>query len=114
MTPDTAEPSRLTAIAEAARILDDPIFAALQEPARIAVLRRLMELGRADISAIAEGLPQERSVVSRHLGQLRAAGLVRDQRVGRQRYYEVDGPAIVARLEAILEQMRRVARFCCP
>lgn len=114
MTTQPPDSLRLTAIAEAARLLDDPIFAALQEPARVAVLRRVMELGRADITEIADGLPQERSVISRHLVQLRAAGLLRDQRIGRQRYYQVDGPAIVTRLEAILAQMRKVSLYCCP
>ena len=114
MTSENHDILRMRAIAEAARLLDDPIFAALQEPARVAVLRRVMELGRADITEIAEGLPQERSVVSRHLVQLRAAGLLRDQRVGRQRYYQVDGAAIVTRLEAIVAQMRQVSPYCCP
>jgi DNA-binding transcriptional ArsR family regulator len=114
MTDAGSDLARHAAIQEAARCLDDPIFAALQEPARIVVLRRLLELGRSDITAIAQGMPQERSVVSRHLLQLQNAGLVRSQRVGRQRFYEVDGMAIVTRLEGILERMRRIAPYCCP
>jgi len=95
-------------------MFDDPLFKALQEPARVAVLRRLMLLGQADVNQIAEGLPQERSVVSRHLQLLLEAGLLRAQRAGRHRLYEVDGPAILAKFEALWRQMAAVAPWCCP
>ncbi|MNN95658.1 Bacterial regulatory protein, arsR family [compost metagenome] len=73
-----------------------------------------MQLGRADVSEIAADLPQERSVVSRHLQVLLEANIVRATKAGRQVFYEVDGPAIVTRLESILQHTRSIAALCCP
>ena len=97
------------AIDAAIASLDSAFFKALCEPPRVAVLKRVMQLGRADITEIATELPQERSVVSRHLQVLLEAGIVRASKVGRQVFYEVDGPAIIQRLEAILHH----TRMCC-
>ncbi|WP_420230856.1 ArsR/SmtB family transcription factor [Pseudomonas sp. ABY48] len=105
---------RTRAIDAAIDSLDGAFFKALCEPSRVAVLKRVMQLGRADIGEIAQGLPQERSVVSRHLQVLLEAGIVRGTKVSRQMFYEVDGPAVVARLEAILEHMKCLTPFCCP
>ncbi len=76
------------AIDSALSILNDPLFKALQEPARLAVIRQLLVLGKADISQIAEGIPQERSVISRHLQVLLDAGILRVERAGRHHTYE--------------------------
>jgi DNA-binding transcriptional ArsR family regulator len=110
----SAAATREAAIDRAVAMLEDPLFKALQEPARVAVLRRLMLLGRADVNQIAEDLPQERSVVSRHLQHLLDAGLVRMERAGKHRIYEVDGPAILAKFEGLWRQMAAVAPWCCP
>ena len=106
--------NRTRAIDAAIESLDGASFKALCEPSRVAVLKRVMQLGRADIGEIAEALPQERSVVSRHLQVLLEAGIVRGNKVSRQMFYEVDGPAVVTRLEAILQHMKSLAPFCCP
>lgn len=105
---------RAQAIDAAIGVLDSPLFKALQEPARVAVLRQLLLLGRADVGQIAESLPQERSVISRHLQLLLEAGIVRMERAGRHRIYEVDGPALMRQFEAILLEMRKLAPYCCP
>jgi len=105
---------RANAIEQAVSVLGDPIFRALAEPSRLAVLKRVLQVERADIAEIAAGLPQERSVVSRHLQGLHDAGILRAERVSRQVYYQVDGPAMVARLEQILLQVRALAPYCCP
>jgi DNA-binding transcriptional ArsR family regulator len=106
--------SRSQAIEAAIESLDGTFFKALCEPSRVAVLKRVMQLGRADVSEIAAGLPQERSVISRHLQVLLDAQIVRANRSGRQVFYEVDGAAIVARLETILQHTRSAAALCCP
>jgi len=83
---------KANAIEQAISVLADPIFRALAEPSRLAVLKRVLQVERADIAEIAAGLPQERSVVSRHLQGLHDAGILRAERVSRQVYYQVDGP----------------------
>jgi len=105
---------RTQAIEAAIDSLDSAFFKALCEPPRVAVLKRVMQLGRADVTEIAEELPQERSVVSRHLQVLLEAGIVRSAKSGRQVFYEVDGPAIVKKLEGILHHTKTIAPFCCP
>jgi DNA-binding transcriptional ArsR family regulator len=109
-----ATTNRSQAIESAIESLDGTFFKALCEPPRVAVLKRVMQLGRADVTAIAADLPQERSVVSRHLQVLLDAGIVRATKVGRQMFYEVDGPAIVKRLEDILHHTKSIALLCCP
>lgn len=105
---------RQQAVDAAIGVLDTAFFKALQEPARIAVLRRLMLLGRADIGQIAEALPQERSVISRHLQILQDAGIVCSCKQGRHRFYEVDGPAVLGSLQAITERLAAITPYCCP
>lgn len=105
---------RTQAIDAAIESLDGAFFKALCEPMRVAVLKRVMQLGRADVTEIAVDLPQERSVVSRHLQVLLDAGIVRSEKSGRHVFYEVDGPAIVKRLEDILHHTKSISPFCCP
>jgi DNA-binding transcriptional ArsR family regulator len=95
-------------------ILDAEFFKALSEPSRLKVVRRLIRLGRADIGAIAEGLPQDRSVVSRHLQALEEAGLAISGREGRHIYYELDGPAILKKLGAMAEAFAPLVPVYCP
>ncbi|HZX51046.1 MAG TPA: metalloregulator ArsR/SmtB family transcription factor [Pseudomonas sp.] len=111
---DNSIPRKQQAVEAAIATFDSTFFKALCEPSRIGVLKRVMLLGRADISEIAADLPQERSVVSRHLQTLQDAGILRTAKEGRQVFYEVDGPAIVSRLEAILQQCKAIAPYCCP
>lgn len=114
MNPLTQDAKRTQVINAAIDVLDDPLFKALQEPSRVAVLRQLMLLGRADVGQIAEHLPQERSVISRHLQLLLEAGIVRMERAGRHRIYEVDGPAIMAKFQLILQEVAQLTPYCCP
>ena len=97
-----------------AEILDSDLFKALCEPVRIELVRLLIARGRSDLSAIAAELPQDGSVISRHLAVLHRAGLVRREKVGRHVHFELDGPALLARLEGIVAQLRRAVPFCCP
>ena len=93
---------RQVAAQQCVAVFDTGFFKALCEPARIAVLRELILLGRADIAAIARRLPQDRSVVARHLQQLAAAQIVRAEKEGRHVFYQIDASAVAERLENIL------------
>ena len=105
--------SRKQAAREFDAILEAKVFRALCEPVRIEILKRLTVQGRSDIAAIAGHVPQDRSVVSRHLAQLHRAGIVRREKVGRNVFFEMDGPATVAQLEEVLERFRAVVPLCC-
>ena len=98
----TIKASRSEAAQRCVAVFDTGFFKALCEPARIAVLRELILLGRADIAAIAARLPQDRSVVTRHLQRLAAEQIVKAEKEGRHVFYEIDASAIAKRLESIL------------
>lgn len=98
--------SRQVAARRCVAVFDTGFFKALCEPARIAVLRELVLLGRGDIAAVAARLPQDRSVVARHLQQLAAAHIVRAEKQGRHVFYRIDAGSVAERLESILATTR--------
>jgi DNA-binding transcriptional ArsR family regulator len=106
--------SRERAAARMVELLDAPFLRAVTEPARLEVLRALLVRGPSDVGEIAESLPQHRSVISRHLQTLEAAGVVRGVRDGRRHVYAIDGVAFVAGLERLLAETRALAPICCP
>ncbi len=106
--------TRKKAARELDGILESKVFRALGEPVRVEILKLLTERGRSDIATIAARVPQDRSVVSRHLAQLHHAGFVRREKVGRNVFFEMDGPAVVAQIEDVLERFRALVPLCCP
>lgn len=106
--------TRERAACELVAMLDEGLFRALCEPARLEILRVLLARGRSDLAAVAERVPQDASGVSRHLAVLQAAGFVRREREGRHVFYEIDGPAVLARFESIVAGLRRQVPICCP
>ncbi|MEZ5178179.1 MAG: metalloregulator ArsR/SmtB family transcription factor [Acidimicrobiales bacterium] len=71
----------------------DPIFAALGDPTRREVLRRVATGGEQTATQLAAELPVSRQAVVKHLQVLAAAGLVATERHGReQRYRLTPGP----------------------
>ena len=106
--------SRQEAARRCVAVFDTGFFKALCEPARIAVLRELILLGRGDIAAIAARLPQDRSVVARHLHQLAAAQIVTAEKEGRHVFYQIDAVAVAERLEGILAITRLLASAMGP
>jgi DNA-binding transcriptional ArsR family regulator len=106
--------TRQQAAADCAETLDSELFQALCEPVRIELARLLIARGRSDLSTLAACLPQHASVISRHLAVLHRAGLVRREKIGRHVHFELDGPALVGRLEQIVLRLRRAVPYCCP
>jgi ArsR family transcriptional regulator, zinc-responsive transcriptional repressor len=90
---------------------DLEFFRTLCEPARLNVLRELMVLGRADIAAVAANLPQDRSVVARHLKQLEAVNVVAAKKEGRHVYYEIDPAGVKSRMDGLMELVHMVQSF---
>jgi DNA-binding transcriptional ArsR family regulator len=84
------------------------VFSALGDGRRLGILRRLAAEGRPlSITQISKGTDISRQAVTKHLDVLAAAGLVRDERRGRERLYELEpAPLEWARheLDAISER----------
>src|SRR3989442_6348107 len=59
-----------------------PVFAALADPTRLGLLRRLSADGPLSITRLSAGTGVTRQAITRHLQALEAAGLVRDLRRG--------------------------------
>ena len=114
MATTSLQRARQRAARDLREILNSRLFRALCEPARVEILEFLTAQGRSDIATIAAHFPQDRSVISRHLGALHAAHIVRREKVGRQVFFEVDGGAAISQMEAILERFRGIVPLCCP
>lgn len=106
--------SRERAARELLEVFDSPFLKALTEPARLDLLRVLMLHGPLDVGSLAEHVPQERSVVSRHLKILEQAGLVRVERDGKHRRVALDAGRFLAELGRIETRVRENASICCP
>lgn len=78
------------------RLQPAQIFAALGDPQRLRLVRRLSEGGAHSIGALAEGAGITRQAVARHLGLLEGAGLVRGVRDGREHLWVLDETGLVA------------------
>jgi DNA-binding transcriptional ArsR family regulator len=66
-----------------------PVFDALGDPGRRALVTSVAERGSATATELAAGLPITRQAVAKQLGALADAGLLRSRRVGRETRYEV-------------------------
>jgi DNA-binding transcriptional ArsR family regulator len=82
-----------------------PVFAALGDDTRWAVLSRLGE-APASASALARELPVSRQAIVKHLEVLAAAGLVEAERRGRELVYR----ALGGRLSDVARELERVGR----
>jgi len=61
-----------------------PVFAALGDATRLAIVARLCHEGPQSIARLTEGGAVSRQAVSKHLRALEVAGLVRSDRSGRE------------------------------
>lgn len=71
----------------------DLVFGALADPTRRAILASLRN-DRAPVHALAGNFKMSRPAVSKHLAVLRGAGLVREQRRGRENVYALERAAL--------------------
>jgi predicted transcriptional regulator len=82
-----------------------PVFAALGDDTRWAVLVRLGE-SPASASALARELPVSRQAIVKHLAVLQAAGLVESEQRGRELVHR----ALGGRLSDVARQLEEIGR----
>ena len=85
----------------------EAVFTAVADPTRRVLLERLREQGPLSISDLSDGLPISRQAVTKHLDVLRASGLIRARRAGRERLHELDAQP----LQAVDDWLRPYAEF---
>jgi DNA-binding transcriptional ArsR family regulator len=74
----------------------DAAFRAIADPTRRALLDLLRTEGSLAAGHTAQSFAISRPAVSKHLRILRDAGLIRERREGRHRFYEVDAQPLAA------------------
>lgn len=94
-----ARASKLTAVAQAA-----PVFAALGDPTRLELVTHLSSTGPGSISALSQRVSVSRQAVTKHLKVLAGAHLVRSERRGRERIWEL----APQRLEDAVGYLKRI------
>jgi DNA-binding transcriptional ArsR family regulator len=82
------------------------VYRAVADPTRRAILDRLRR-GAVAATELATGFRMSRPAVSKHLGVLRRARLVRERREGRQRIYQLTP----APLEAVAQWVESYRAF---
>src|SRR5579863_692648 len=65
----------------------DRLFRTLADPTRRAIFERLCRDGEQTVGALTARAKVSQPAVSKHLGMLKQAGLVRDRHEGRQTHY---------------------------
>ena len=93
------------------------VFAALGDETRLAIVGRLCASGPQSISRLTEGTDITRQAVTKHLVALAGAGLVRSEKAGRERLWELEPARLVeagrylaqisSQWDAAIERLRR-------
>ncbi len=90
--------------------LGTDFFKALSDPSRLQVLTTLASCKDAcTVSRVAEACTVDLSVVSRHLAQLKRAGIVSAEKQGREVYYRLNTRSVAN----ALRQCADVLENCC-
>ena len=85
----------------------DVLFRTLADPTRRALFERLCREGERTVGALTAQAGVSQPVVSKHLGVLKQAGLVRDRHEGRQTHYS----AQLGALSPLVDWTREMAGF---
>ena len=72
----------------------DVLFKTLADPTRRAIFERLSRDGEQTVRVLTDHAGVSQPAVSKHLGVLKLAGLVRDRRDGRQTHYSAQPQAL--------------------
>lgn len=81
-----------------------PLFAALGDPTRLQMVARLCSGGPLPTVRLADGTGMTRQAVSKHLQALEDAGLVRSDRSGRERMWQLQ-PQRLDEVRVLLDEV---------
>lgn len=95
-------------------VMDSKLFKSMSEPVRVQIIRFLLLHGRADIAAIAENMPQDRSVISRHLNLMQEVGILNCEKEGRHMFYSINAEAFLERFMNITDLIKKCITECGP
>jgi DNA-binding transcriptional ArsR family regulator len=92
--------------------IDTKFFKIFSEPVRLEILKTLMTGGKMDIKSISEHLPQDRSVISRHLQIMQDSHIVSATKESRHMYYAVNAEFLISAFSRINE-LASCCKNCC-
>jgi len=95
-------------------VLNSKFFKTLSEPVRVQILRFILLNGRADIGTIAENMPQDRSVISRHLNLMQEVGILNAEKESRHMFYSINAQMFLDRFIAITDLTKKCLAECGP
>ena len=81
--------------------LADNLFKALSDPTRRAIFEHLSREGEQTVHSLTDRAGVSQPAVSKHLGVLKLARLVRDRREGRETHYSVQPHALAPLIDWI-------------
>lgn len=76
------------------QVAADEVFRALADPTRRAIFERLTRNGEQTVHALTDRSGVSQPAISKHLGVLKLAHLVRDRREGRETHYTAEPQAL--------------------
>ena len=85
----------------------DMLFKTLADPTRRALFERLCREGEQTVGALTARAKVSQPAVSKHLGVLKLAGLVRNRREGRETHYSAEPQG----LEPLIDWMKLYGTF---
>ena len=88
-------------------LVHDTLFRTLADPTRRAIFERLCRDGDQTVAALTARAGVSQPAVSKHLGVLKQAGLVRDRHEGRRTHYSARPGALVP----LIDWTRQMAGF---
>lgn len=97
---------------EISNAIDFDFFKTLFDPVRIEIIRYLAVYGAKNITEIAENLPQDRSVISRHLDLMYRFEIVSKTKIGRNIYNEVNSQMIFDKFKLTTDQLEKLINNC--
>ena len=95
-------------------VMDSKFFKSMGEPVRVRIIRFLLLNGRADIGTIAENMPQDRSVISRHLNLMQDVGILDCEKESRHMFYSLNAPVFLERFMNITDLIKNCIKECGP
>ena len=78
------------------QVATDDLFRTLSDPTRRAIFERLTLEGELTVRVLTDASGVSQPAISKHLGLLKSAGLVRDRKQGRETHYSAEPKARAA------------------
>lgn len=102
------EVEREACLQEVEEAVNFEFYKTLFEPVRVVIIKFLAVNGKSNITEIAENLPQDRSVISRHLDLMHRYDLVTKERLGRNVFYQVNEQVILKEFKETVIQLENL------